>query len=476
MKEHIPFDDHIKKQLEHYSPDVPPHIWAKIDAEKETRRPILFYWFKQPVGKLFLGLILLLAATLVTRHFITENIPVAKSVDSNLPPQSNFSADKAQPQSNRENLNQVSPADDEKVDQLQKEVKNTTEQTVANKKNPNLSGEKSDLVSSNNNLANPDKKTTSSLVNKKNKKQFRSQAVSNHSIVPGWAESDLISVQNAREEKTSDESSLNSMITNADLLMNLRNFEPGLTDKKLLTLNIPCPGNKENSSGNQQYLEFYAGPDYAFRSFSDTGTAAYAKSREQSTKFTFAYSAGLRYTKVFSNGMSFRTGLNYSQVNEKFSYANGNIIQTIYITDNNGDTTGSYTASSSRYKTTYNKFRTLDIPLVVGYEMGNTRFHANINAGVIINVHSWQKGDVVDYDLNPVNINSSGKESPYQFKSNIGLGFLGAVSFYYKISDRMHILAEPYYRYNFTSASKAELTFKQKYNMAGLRLGLRFDF
>ena len=174
--------------------------------------------------------------------------------------------------------------------------------------------------------------------------------------------------------------------------------------------------------------------------------------------------------------MSFRTGLNYSQVNEKFSYVNGNIIQTIYITDNNGDTTGSYMASSSRYKITYNKFRMLDIPLVVGYEMGNTRFHANINAGIIINVHSWQKGDVVDYDLNPVNINSSGKESPYQFKSNIGLGFLGAVSLYYKISDRMHILAEPYYRYNFTSASKAELTFKQKYNMAGLRLGLRFDF
>jgi opacity protein-like surface antigen len=478
MNEHIPFDDQIKKQLEDYSPDVPPHIWTQINAGKETKRPVLFYWFKQPVGKMFLGLILLLAATLVTRHFMAEKKSVATSVDPNLPAQSTFPAEKLLQQSNQETLNPVSPANDKQADEFQKDEKNAIQQSVLNSGIDKGLVATTDWVTTNNNKSNPDKTETSSssLVNKKTKKQFRSKAASNHSIVPGWAEADFATGQNEREEKTTDETALSSMVTNADLLMNLRNFQPGLTDKKLLNLNIPCPGKKDNSSGNQQYLEFYAGPDYAFRSFSDTGTAAYAKSREQSTKFTFAYSAGMRYTKVFSNGMSFRTGLNYSQVNEKFSYANGNIIQTIYITDNNGDTTGSYMASSSRYKITYNKFRMLDIPLVVGYEMGNTRFHANINAGIIINVHSWQKGDVVDYDLNPVNINSSGKESPYQFKSNIGLGFLGSVSLYYKISDRMHILAEPYYRYNFTSASKAELTFKQKYNMAGLRLGLRFDF
>ena len=174
--------------------------------------------------------------------------------------------------------------------------------------------------------------------------------------------------------------------------------------------------------------------------------------------------------------MSFRTGINYSQINEKFKFAEANIIQKIYIINSNGDTTGSYTATGTRYKTTYNKFRTLDIPLTIGYELGNGRLHANFNAGVIVNLYSWQQGDVLDTSYKPVNITTGKTASPYQFKSNIGIGFLGAVSVYYKLTDKWHIFAEPYFRYNLSPVSKSELTFKQKYHTAGIRLGVRLDF
>ena len=36
-----------------------------------------------------------------------------------------------------------------------------------------------------------------------------------------------------------------------------------------------------------------------------------------------AFSGGIRFTRVFSNAMSFRAGLNYSQVNEKFQVCAG---------------------------------------------------------------------------------------------------------------------------------------------------------
>lgn len=241
-------------------------------------------------------------------------------------------------------------------------------------------------------------------------------------------------------------------------------------------LDIPCPGAEKNAAGNKRYIEIYGGPDYAIRNISDTGNSEYLKQRKESAHFSSAFSVGMRYTKVFGNGMSFRTGLNYSQINEKFKFAEGNVIQVVYITDSNGDTTGSYTTTGTRYKTTHNKYRTVDVPLLIGYELGNGRIHANINAGAIVNVYSWQKGDVLDTAFKPINITTGKGSSPYQFKTNVGVGFLGAVSVYYKLNDRLHILAEPYFRYNFSPVSKSELTLKQKYNTAGLRLGLRLDF
>ena len=161
---------------------------------------------------------------------------------------------------------------------------------------------------------------------------------------------------------------------------------------------------------------------------------------------------------MFSNGMSFRTGINYSQINEKFKFSQGNIIQIVYITDNNGDTTGSYSTTGTRYKTTHNKFRTIDIPVMVGYELGNGRIHANFNAGVVVNLYSWQRGDVLDTAYQPVNITTGKTASPYQFKTNAGIGFMGSISVYYKITNRLHLLAEPFYRYNFSPASKSDLT------------------
>jgi len=143
---------------------------------------------------------------------------------------------------------------------------------------------------------------------------------------------------------------------------------------------------------------------------------------------------------------------------------------TIYIND-----TLQYQQTGKRIKTTYNRYRNIDIPLVIGYELGNGRVHANINAGVIINVYSWYKGDVLDSLYQPVTITTGKSNSIYQFKNNIGIGFLGSISVYYKMTDNLHLVLEPYFRYNLSPMSKQNLNLQQKYNIAGLRAGVRFD-
>ena len=250
-----------------------------------------------------------------------------------------------------------------------------------------------------------------------------------------------------------------------------------------------CPTIEKNAAGNKRYWEIYAGPDYVFnnyKTFGDTASYNYLQKRKSSTQFTSAFSAGARYTRVFENGMSLRAGVNYSQVNEKFSYVNPNELKYITVITRRvvvrspGDTlyfsdTLQYQQSGTHVKTTYNHYRSVDIPLVMGYELGNGKIHANINAGVIINVYSWYKGDVLDTSYQPVSITTGKGSSTYQFRTNIGVGFLGSASVYYKLTDKMHLVVEPYFRYNLSPMSKDNLNLQQKNHTVGMRMGLRFD-
>ena len=134
----------------------------------------------------------------------------------------------------------------------------------------------------------------------------------------------------------------------------------------------PCPTIEKNAAGNKYYIEVYVSPDYAFKSFSDTANSVLLQKRKESTSFRSAFSTGFRYTRVFNNGASIRAGVNYSQINEKFSYVQSNIVQVTYITDPvTGDTTGTFLTRGNRYKTTNNRYHTIDVPLLLGFETGN---------------------------------------------------------------------------------------------------------
>lgn len=240
-----------------------------------------------------------------------------------------------------------------------------------------------------------------------------------------------------------------------------------------------CPTVEKNIAGNKQYIEAYISPDYAIRTLTDSSNAnsSYLQQRKQSTSFSGAFSAGLRYTKVFKSGISLAAGLNYSQINEKFSYVENNVLEVSYfINPTTGDTTISSTSSGTKYKTSYNHYHSIDIPLLFGYEMGNDRIHVNVNAGPIMNVFSWQHGEVMGEDSLPQSI-SSGKSGTLasEYKTNIGLGVTGGVSVFYKLNDQLHVFAEPYFRYNFSTMTNNQSPVQEKYTTIGVHIGVRLD-
>ncbi|MDB5203072.1 MAG: hypothetical protein JWQ27_2481 [Ferruginibacter sp.] len=449
MKQHS-FDEHIKSQFSGYQPEVPPEIWEKIMARKEKRRPFGF-WFQllqKPAALIALVAILGGGAALYFSNRLSN-----PSSTTNTTANENTGTNKT-------------PADQLAIGMPVNQEDHTIAETGKNLKPDNTTGSNSTSpVLDDNNLLPGRSKRTSTIARENSTDKSTVSYVKDDDDIKTEMNTDRVLSSAFYLQDSAGYFHLQSA-TRHDLQ---------LREKQHLNFFIPCPTIEENAAGNKRYFELYAGPDYIFRTFSDTGSSAYAQKRKEFTSVALAYSVGLRYTKVFNNGMSVRAGINYSQVNEKLEYKSGSIVQTVYLISNTGDTTGSYTITGTQYKSSTNKYRTLDIPLLIGYELGNGRLHANINAGPVVNIHSWQKGYLPDYNNDLAAIGTGKNNSPYQFRSNIGVGFMGAVSVYYKLNEQLHLLAEPYFRYNVSPASKPEITFKQHNNIAGLRLGIRVD-
>jgi hypothetical protein len=460
------FDEHIKDQFADYTPSVHPRIWDNIMAEREKKKPVGFWWrFFNQRNLVLLGA-LLISAGAASYFLLSKN--------------------------NAANVNTTSPVHTQQITTA--ETINSTQPgniPAAGNGNNTTPGGSNTIATGNANT------NTSFIVTNNNKGTVQTppavneKTVANNNSLPPSSAKGVIRYNNAGKQKLTikngsaasgdDETGRDDYYLPFSLSAAEKSNSPKqsiATLSKRNTLNVTdpgCPVIERNAAGNKIYIEIYGGPDVAFRNLSDTGSSAYLQKRKESTKFSSAFSAGIRYTKVFNNGVSIRAGINYSQINEKFTFSEGNIVQVVYIINAAGDTIGSYTTTGSRYKTTHNKFRTIDVPVVLGYELGNGKWHANVNAGVMINIYSWQKGEVLDANLQPVNITTGKSNSPYQFKTNIGTAFIGDISLYYKINDKLHVMAEPYFRYSLTPASKETTTFKQKYNTTGLRLGVRLD-
>ena len=476
------FDDHIKGQLSSSSPDVPPHIWEAIVAKQRDRRPgFLVSLFHR--RNLMILLCILLAggsgAWLLNNVFSSsadEKKITGTTINKTQTPDNNNTTT-TEPSTTT--TNNSTPIDNDVINVVDKNYSSPTIITNQRSTSNEPSSNRSSLTrSSRTNI-----QTYPATADESEKNKYTSY--SKNTITKKTNAVTKVGIKE-ESENDADAVALNELPVGGTLLGRLtygipeketfKTTDAGLNKRNSPNVTLPkCPIEK-NISGNKKYFEIYGSYDYGLRSLKDSNSnSAYLQKRKESTTFTSAYSAGLRYTKVFNNSMSVRGGVNFSQINEKFTFIQGNIIQVIYIIDANGDTTGSYTTSGTRYKTTHNKYRTIDIPLMIGYEMGNGRLHTNINVGPVINIYSWQRGEVLDANGQPVSITTGKSNSPYGFKTNAGIGFMGAVSVYYKMTEKLHILAEPYFRYNFNQMNKENITFKQKYNTIGVRLGVRLD-
>lgn len=260
--------------------------------------------------------------------------------------------------------------------------------------------------------------------------------------------------------------------------------------KQLSTLNhtnqfksvIICPSDKK---GNTDWLlEVYASPDIAMKSVTNiSASSLYMLKKDSSEAMQIGYSAGIRLVKPITDNILLKAGINYTQANQKYVYRTENEVKTTTVVTVRtiirapGDTvivqdTSVLQTIGFKNNTVNNRYRSFDIPVTVGYQFGDEDLKFGINAGVVFNISSSYQGVMLDSTLAVVPLNKTGNGV---YKTNLGLGLYGSISVVKKLSEGMHIFAEPYFRYNLSDMTTPQANFKQKFSFGGLQIGLRFN-
>lgn len=227
------------------------------------------------------------------------------------------------------------------------------------------------------------------------------------------------------------------------------------------------------------YLGLVLSPDIAIRSLNSKSPeyADYAKNRNQTESFNFAFSTGLRLTAKSGMGLGLRSGFNYSEIMEDFEYQNENevriIIQEIY--DQNGNILGTDTTYEygTRVKRTFNRYRTIDVPVMIGYEVEFPKLTLAVYGGAYFNLAFATRGDFLSPELEPVTFTTGADDAYPAFRDHLGLSLGGSMGIYYQLSDRLQLVLEPQFRYFLQPVTREEYLLNQKYFTTGITTGLR---
>ncbi|HFB99986.1 MAG TPA: hypothetical protein ENJ53_04200 [Phaeodactylibacter sp.] len=221
-------------------------------------------------------------------------------------------------------------------------------------------------------------------------------------------------------------------------------------------------------------LDLFLSPDYANQmlEYKDTDFEAYARMRTKSESASLSFNTGVRVNFLTEFGWAIRTGIVYTQINEIFKTQHRETIITIDVTT--GDTLG-YT-EGIRDVRIKNRYRMVDIPLLIGYEVPMKRFKLSVNGGVYLNLMSKQSGAFFSPLEDKVVYFTEGYPDNYDiFKDNIGMSVFLGLGFNVPLTQKMQLIIEPHTRYYPKSFTIRNYILNQKYITGGVMIGLRRD-
>jgi hypothetical protein len=469
MKEES-FESYIKEKLEQYDSGAPMHVWERIKKEKEERK-YGFFFLKRYGWFLILAPIIMGVGYFLYNSFSdTTAVPVA-SVPSQAEPTPASKQVSSVP--NHQAVSEQTVSDP---------VYATTEHSVTERSTDRKVGTGDEHIASGSSPSKGDGVAYNPVLQepKSTVLKVKPRVQWNHNRKQ----------QTERQNLQVSHAPLDGAAFNLGYLrqenkyVNPFQIHPLQTSVKTL-----LPGCAPLRTGrNDLYLEVYAGPDRSIRNFSSTARPAnYITQRMSVENNRMGYSIGVRLSKTMGERTLMKTGVNYSQINEQMKLVTEKekrltqIISIRIVVRAPGDTlrvrdTSYFEQTGTNYRTTYNRFRFVDVPVLFSYEFGNQdRISFALTAGLVFNIVSFYKGEVLDTSFLPVPITTREGKGVNNWRSNIGYGFYAGLTIQKYVSPNLNAFAEPYIRYNVTPVSQNDSYIQQRYSVFGLQLGVRYN-
>ena len=244
-----------------------------------------------------------------------------------------------------------------------------------------------------------------------------------------------------------------------------------------------CPSFVTDRTG--VYLDLYLSHELPFRSLKAKAQALepYAALRSNSEGPTYSFSAGARLTLMLPNGLGLKTGLNFSQVNEKFTHVDTEsdivkeVVTTTIIDGVTQIDTNTIIIPGTRDIVSTNKYRSFDIPLLLSYEWDvMERTYVTVNGGAYLNLLFKESGKILSPSGEVIDLADSSSDKLAIFKNNIGISLFGSVGLHYRMNSSIDLILEPNIRMVVKSATVDAYSLEHSWMTVGLITGMRYNF
>lgn len=236
--------------------------------------------------------------------------------------------------------------------------------------------------------------------------------------------------------------------------------------------------------GGVLFAEVYTGPTISTRKLSSRAedVSTYIAQRDSTESSRLSWHAGLRLGYWHHSGITARIGAHYTQVNERFDYVNGSFVGSVTRIDTFFDSGGNIIdidtvlvpVSGQRIKTTHNRYHTVDIPLLLGYQVSQNNWTFGIQAGPVFNVAFVKKGDILSpIDGEPVSISDNKPMQYPAYKDKLGMSIYASAHIAHRIGYRTLVYAEPHLHHRLKTLTLDSYPIDQRQTNIGLSIGLR---
>lgn len=262
--------------------------------------------------------------------------------------------------------------------------------------------------------------------------------------------------------------------------------EKQATEKEIREARAEAEAKKSAEKKFNAAISFYGGVSLANRNLlsdGDSTNAELAQLRQNTEKSLETIQLGFLFNwQHEKTGLELTSGINYTQINEKFEYRNNQMtvdsIQGVeaFYRNVNGDTIAimgmiPQTTTATIHKRHYNKYRMIDVPLLLGYRREFGNFSIGAQAGVFVNLNLQTSGRFFANETEDIDI-----DNEEIFKTNVGLSYYFGATIDYQLTKKWAISASPNFRYFPNSFSEASYGISQKYSLYGVNVGLRYSF